>query len=277
MDRNVSRRGVTLIELIIFIAIFTASMVGFVTILTSITGVQVRQVAVAEVNGQTQFLLQTLQYYIERSSLIELPANATTSTLKLRMSATSEDPTYIQLSNGVVYLKQTEAGVLQPLTSNKVSVSRLDFTKRANVSGHDTVAIVLSMDYATANLKQQFSQALRTSIARVTAATFDSNIVASSTNTYKIGTTAGEWQSINSTIYFGGSGNGNVGIGPTLSSPQARLEIDGGVRLNTTDTRPTCSSAQRGTLWFTQNTGATDTLSICVRQSDNSTYTWRSL
>lgn len=52
---------------------------------------------------------------------------------------------------------------------------------------------------------------------------------------------------------------GNVGIGTIV--PNQRLEVNGGIRLNTTDTKPACSITTRGTLWFQQ--GLTDTLYVC--------------
>ena len=64
---------------------------------------------------------------------------------------------------------------------------------------------------------------LQTSVARVSAATFDSNIIPSSTAAYSLGTTALTWSSINQTIYFSGS---NVGIG-TTNNPVDTLELNG--------------------------------------------------
>jgi hypothetical protein len=52
----------------------------------------------------------------------------------------------------------------------------------------------------------------------------------------------------------------NVGI--SVIAPTAKLEVNGGVRLNTATARPTCTATIRGTLWVTQ--GTTDTLAICA-------------
>ncbi len=118
-----SRRGFSALETLIFVVIFTIIMLVFVTILVTVLRVQSRQGAVAEVNQQSQFLLQQIQYYVERSSLVQLDQDVATTTLKLRMAASSEDPTYIYLSSGAVYLKQTDSGAAQALTTSKVNVS----------------------------------------------------------------------------------------------------------------------------------------------------------
>ena len=62
--------------------------------------------------------------------------------------------------------------------------------------------------------------------------------------------------------------DGNVGIG--TSTPTQKLEVNGGVRLNTTTTKPTCSTTTRGTLWLQQ--GMTDTLYVCVFVSGAPTW-----
>ncbi len=56
---------------------------------------------------------------------------------------------------------------------------------------------------------------------------------------------------------------GNVGIGTAI--PKQRLEVNGGIRINTasTNTKPICSTATRGTLWIEQ--GTTDVLYVCVQ------------
>ena len=78
-------------------------------------------------------MLQQIQYYIEKSSLIDIPQDTPTSTLKLWTGVNANDPTSISLINGTVYLQQTATGTLQALTSGKVTVSNLTFTRRANV------------------------------------------------------------------------------------------------------------------------------------------------
>ena len=225
-----SRKGFTLMELLIFAAIFSFVVVTFITIFILVTNVQIRESSQAEVNGQSQYLLQQVQYYVERASLVDIPQDTPTSTLKLFLGVNSQDPTYLTLTGGTVYLQQTATGTPQALTSSKVTVSSLAFTRRANPPGHDAVGVAFTMSYNTLSPKQVFSQVLQTSITRASAATFDSDLRASSTNAYVIGASAQEWKSINNTIYFSGS---NVGIGVTPTVP---LQVAGGnVRVDSGD------------------------------------------
>jgi hypothetical protein len=108
-----------------------------------------------------------------------------------------------------------------------VNVTTLSFVKRENPGGRDSVSVNMTIAYNSQNPKQQFSQALETAVARVSAATFDSNILPSSTNAYVIGTAANLWQSINGLIYFSG---GNVGVG--TAAPNDKLEVAGRLRVS---------------------------------------------
>jgi hypothetical protein len=186
----------------------------------------VRQASVVEVSEQSQFLLQQIQYYIQNSSMIDIPVNTPTSTLKLFTGVNSQDPLYIILSNGTVYIQKTTTGTPQPLSSNKVSVSNLTFVKHSNIPSHDSVSVSFTLAYNTSNVEQAFSQMLQTSVARVSAATFDSNLVPASSSPLSLGVSGNAWNSINGVVYFGGSNGSNVGIGTT--NPLGILDIESG-------------------------------------------------
>jgi hypothetical protein len=68
---------------------------------------------------------------------------------------------------------------------------------------------------------------------------------------------------------------GNVGIGTT--SPGQKVEVNGGIRINTIVGKPTCDSSARGTFWFTQGAAdAKDTAEVCAKDAAN-VYDWRTL
>ena len=70
-------------------------------------------------------------------------------------------------------------------------------------------------------------------------------------------------------------GNGNVGIATT--APSQKLEVNGGLRLNTATAQPACDATARGTFWVTQGaSGVQDTVQVCAKDASNS-YQWRTL
>jgi prepilin-type N-terminal cleavage/methylation domain-containing protein len=161
------RRGFTLIELLVFSAIFALIIGAFITILITVVTTQTQQSASAEAQQQGQFLLQQFQYYIESARLVDMTQDVATSTLVLResISSSSYDPTIFTLTNGTVYLQQGAGGTPQPLTSNKVTISSLSFTRHYNVNstssplGTDSVSysfIVSSSAGNQANYSESF-------------------------------------------------------------------------------------------------------------------------
>lgn len=74
------------------------------------------------------------------------------------------------------------------------------------------------------------------------------------------------------------SSGGNVGIGYFgTANPTQRLEVKGGVKINSTGTKPTCDSTVRGTIWVTQSTTtAADAVEVCSKDA-GTTYSWKAL
>jgi prepilin-type N-terminal cleavage/methylation domain-containing protein len=267
------KRGFTLIEMLIAISIFTVIAVAFIGILSVVTQVQVQSSSAAVVNQESQFLLQKLQYYIRTASIIDMPTSTSPSTLTFDVASSSLDPSFITLASGTVYLQQSNGGALQPLTSNKVFVSNLSFTRNANPPGHDAVSVSYTMIYNTSNIAQAFSQLFQTSIAQVSAATFDAGVYPSANNLYPLGGSGQTWTSINGVINFSGN---NVGI-DTSSTPNEPLTVNGGVQLlNTATSTVPCSATSRGTLLFSSPGGSSkDTLSLCAATAPSGTLGWQ--
>ena len=70
--------------------------------------------------------------------------------------------------------------------------------------------------------------------------------------------------------------NGNFGIGITV--PSQKLEVNGGIRLNTSTAKPSCIGSIRGTMWFTMGVGTSkDTLEVCAQGTGSTAPAWRTL
>jgi type II secretory pathway pseudopilin PulG len=161
------RRGFTLPELLIFMAILSASVAGLITILVAVTRVQGRQSSANEVQTQGQFLLQQIQYYVQAARLLDMTQDVATGTLKMRTFDLTVDPSFVNVSTGTAYLQQGANGTPQALTSNRVTVSNLLFTRHYGLNGsssaygNDSVSFSFTIAANTSNTKLQYSQAFQ--------------------------------------------------------------------------------------------------------------------
>lgn len=72
-------------------------------------------------------------------------------------------------------------------------------------------------------------------------------------------------------------GNGNVGIGTASVASGQKLEVNGGIALNTATAKPVCSATTRGTFWVTQNaTLIKDAVEVCAKDNVD-VYAWRTI
>lgn len=169
------------------------------TILTSIFLLSAdsnqRNLASTEVTNQLNFVLETIGRLVRESSSIETEYAMQSSTLTLRMKDETKDPTIISFSDNMVTLKEGNNPV-SSITNSKVKVDALTFVRESQGQGKDVVSVDLAMTFNTENPKFQLKRNLSSAIARVSAATFDSDLVPGSSYTYNIGQAGSPWQKL---------------------------------------------------------------------------------
>ena len=198
-------KGFTLVELLVYVAIFAVVSGLMIGILTTTLKVNQRESASAEATSQLNFILQTIQRLVRESSAIIV--NSSTSTdvdaeigsqqnrLVLRMkdsvgdNSTDRDPIIIYVENNIIKMSEGKGTYqrISDLTNSRVLADNLKFTKYTQYPGHDTVSVDIQLTYNSQNPDSRVSRTLRTAIARVSAATFDSNLLPGTDNQYEIG------------------------------------------------------------------------------------------
>jgi Tfp pilus assembly protein FimT len=219
------KKGYSLIELLVYVSIFAVSAVFLTAILVSVTRIQTRQNSVNEVNQQIAFVSDTVQQLIHDSSLIDVESGTPTSTLKLRMASSTLDPVMIYASGTAIYLSE---GTVIPssapvaLTNSTVNVNNFTITKYENSGGGATVQLGITMTYNSGTPSAQLTRSLQTSIARVSAAQFDSAVYPTGvSSTLTLGTAVNPWYTgyFNNNVSIGGQyGQIGLGTGPSAST-----------------------------------------------------------
>lgn len=228
MPKKFGREGFSLIEVLIYTAIFAISATFLVAILTTVTRVQTRQVASNEVNNQLAFVNATVQTVVQQSSLVDMAPGVASTTLSLRMTSSTLDPTTVYASGTILYLTQGSSTV--PLTDSNVTVNNFSATKFENPGGFSVVQVNLSMTTNTSSTQSQITRILENSIARISAATFDSSVNPNADNGLDLGTASTRWRN----GYFSGFADiyGNLGVG-TQHSATAAVKATGDLGFTT--------------------------------------------
>ena len=220
--------GFTLIELLIYAAIFSVSAVFLVNILTSITQTQIRQTSANEVSQQISFVSNTIQRLVREASLIENDAGVASSTVKLRTSASSTDPTliYWDTTANAVMLKQGQNQAIQ-LTNDKVTVGSFSATKFENPGGNAIIQIDLALSTNTTVDRAKVTKFWRGAITRISAATFDTDLLPNTSNALNLGGSGSTWKD----GYFQGGVNiiGKLGVS---TQPSDISGLSSGIKVN---------------------------------------------
>ena len=130
---------------------------------------------------------------------------------------TDRDPIYIwkDTTSGAIKLAQGSGGnqTINDLTTNKAwnASNALAFTKFSNTPAHDIIQVDLTLNYNTPNPQSAFSKTLSTAIGRVSAATFDSNLIPAGTvGSRNIGQVTQQWENLYLSGNLNVAGNGVV-------------------------------------------------------------------
>ena len=121
-------KGFTLIEVLIYMAIFVIFIGGMVLIAFAMLTAHQRALSQIEVADNERFLIQKLQRIIQGATSINNVAGSGSSSLSLNTPTPTENPTVISLVNGTVLLQKANLSYAIPLTNSWVQVSNLTFT-----------------------------------------------------------------------------------------------------------------------------------------------------
>src|SRR3989338_5525885 len=147
-----SQRGFTLVEVLIYAATLSITAGLLTAILSNTVRVRTKEANSTELSQQLNFTLDTIHSLVNESALIDDVYEGTSTstacsqycTLKLRMTASSTDPTYISSNSSGIYLTQGQSATTT-LTGAGVTVDRFLLTKYEFEGGHASVKVDIAM------------------------------------------------------------------------------------------------------------------------------------
>ena len=227
-------RAFSLVELLLYVGIL-GIVGGLLTgILTTATKTQIQQTSQDKLSGELSFAMSTIQRLVQQSSVIDADAGTASSGLKLRMENLAQDPTLVYLNNGTIYIQQGSS-TPQALTDDQVSVSSLQFKKFSQHPGKDVVQIDIAM--TDASNPNALARSLRSAVSRASAATFDSDLIPGTSNSYSVGVSGNTWKNAQFSGIVGIAPGGQLGIGTLNPSYPLDIETaDNGIFVSSTAT-----------------------------------------
>ena len=154
-----TRKGFTLVELLIYSGLLIIVVGLFGGILVTITRIQSQQNAARNVTLEANFVMTTIKRLVRDSTYLTI----TTSTLTVGTNSSTTDPTSITQSNGAITIQEA-ANTATNLTTSRVSIDSLAFTELVSGSSQ-AVKINMTLSFNTTNPQQSATQTLETTVA----------------------------------------------------------------------------------------------------------------
>jgi type II secretory pathway pseudopilin PulG len=142
--------GISLVETIIYVAIFSMIVTAFASFTNSITTSRLHNQRVLEVNDQGQKIMKMITQTIRNSNEVITPTIGNSgASLNLTTYNPSLSPTIFTESLGVLYVEENSGGQIA-LTNNKVIVSDLLFSNFSLPSTADIIKVSFKLSSLTA-------------------------------------------------------------------------------------------------------------------------------
>lgn len=155
MKKINTQRGISLIETIVYIAIFSIFVIGIAQFSTTLTTTRLRTQGVLEVNDQGSQIIKLITQTLRNGNSVNIPTiGSSGSNLSINTGVPATNPTVFSESGGVLYITE---GTDSPaaLTNNKVVISNLAFS---NFSRANTPNIIkVSFTITSASTRNPYS------------------------------------------------------------------------------------------------------------------------
>lgn len=135
--------GFTLVELLLYMGIFTIFLAITLQLFGSIFDVQLESEAVSSVSSDGKYIIERFSYDVNQATSVSDPISFGSSNPTLSFVSNGQNLTY-SLSNGDLILANSTEGTMDQLNSHETSVTDLSFV-RLDGAGKDALQITFTL------------------------------------------------------------------------------------------------------------------------------------
>jgi len=144
---NTFKRGFTLVELVLGIAITSVILGLLVMFLRDTISVQQKQKTIRELDEQGSMIMETIISAVQSADSVTTPTTGSSGNeLELAYTASSDDPTVFSLDTGVLSVERGGGGEVD-LHNTHITVTDFTVDNRTQTDAWDTVSIILELSY----------------------------------------------------------------------------------------------------------------------------------
>lgn len=151
--KNINNKinGFTLVEVIIYVAIFSIFVGSLASFSNLINSSRTNNQITLEVNNQGNQAVRVITQSIRNATAINSPTVGTnSSSLSINTTTPSKNPTVFSVSGGILYITEGVSAQVA-LTNNKVSVQNLSFNNLSKPSTSGSIQIRFTLNNAILN------------------------------------------------------------------------------------------------------------------------------
>ncbi len=156
-----NKNGFTLIELILFLGLFTILLGVLTNLFSVIIDTQSEVQSTSAVETDSKFITTRLMHDIQRAESIDMPASIGAQSSTLRLTIEGEEYTYA-ISNGNLQISVDTSTDM--LNSVYTEVSSISFQRFGNIGGKHAVQLTMTIESRDSTAAGQESKTVETMI-----------------------------------------------------------------------------------------------------------------
>ena len=147
-----NQKGFTLVELLIYIGIFSILILVLFQLLSLIFDVQLESQSSSSVTQDSRFIINRLSYDLGQAEVVTVPDFLASASSTLQFSKNNTAYTY-SLQNGKITLTNSGQGTIDELNSHNTTVSNLIFTRLSD-SESENSTVTMSFTLTSTIIKR---------------------------------------------------------------------------------------------------------------------------